>query len=127
VAARAIQLFAKGVPQIYYVGLLAGTNDKAAADHTGDGRAINRHDYRLEEVEEALRRPAVGRIIDLIRLRNRHRAFDGQLCTRTIGDGAIRLEWRTSDADLALEVDFVAGSAALVEGNRVTTIAQWAA
>ena len=27
VAARAIQLFARGVPQIYYVGLLAGEND----------------------------------------------------------------------------------------------------
>ena len=28
-AARAIQLFARGVPQIYYVGLLAGANDHA--------------------------------------------------------------------------------------------------
>ena len=27
IAARAIQLFARGVPQIYYVGLLAGLND----------------------------------------------------------------------------------------------------
>ena len=27
-AARAIQLFARGVPQIYYVGLLAGENDQ---------------------------------------------------------------------------------------------------
>ena len=29
-AARAIQLFARGVPQIYYVGLLAGVNDRDA-------------------------------------------------------------------------------------------------
>ena len=35
-AARAIQLFARGVPQIYYVGLLAGENDH------GGGRADGR-------------------------------------------------------------------------------------
>jgi sucrose phosphorylase len=29
VAARAIQLFARGIPQVYYVGLLAGENDVA--------------------------------------------------------------------------------------------------
>ena len=37
--ARAIQLFARGVPQIYYVGLLAGANDHAAVERTGEGRA----------------------------------------------------------------------------------------
>ncbi len=36
-AARAIQLFARGVPQIYYVGLLAGANDHAAVDANGRG------------------------------------------------------------------------------------------
>ena len=46
-AARAIQLFAPGVPQIYYVGLLAGANDHAAVQATGEGRAINRHDYSV--------------------------------------------------------------------------------
>ena len=44
-AARAIQLFARGVPQIYYVGLLAGENDRVRRAK-GEGRAINRHDYR---------------------------------------------------------------------------------
>jgi len=127
VAARAVQLFAKGVPQIYYVGLLAGANDDAAVRRTGDGRAINRHDYGSEEVEEALRRPVVGRIVDIIRLRNRHPAFAGGMCARTEGDGAIRLEWRSDSTELALAVDFIAGRAALIEGDRVSTIATWAA
>ena len=35
----------EGVPQIYYVGLLAGENDVVAVGRTGEGRAINRHDY----------------------------------------------------------------------------------
>ena len=30
ITARAIQLFARGVPQVYYVGLLAGENDHQA-------------------------------------------------------------------------------------------------
>jgi sucrose phosphorylase len=127
VAARAVQLFSKGVPQVYYVGLLAGANDDAAVRRTGDGRAINRHDYRVEEIDDALRRPVVGRIVDLIRLRNGHPAFDGEMCAGAERDGVIRLEWRTSGADLALEVDFVSERAALVESGRVTTIAQWGA
>ena len=65
VAARAIQLFARGVPQIYYVGLLAGENDLAAVERTGEGRAINRHDYRLDEIEAALQRPVVRRLAGL--------------------------------------------------------------
>ena len=126
VAARAIQLFAKGVPQVYYVGLLAGVNDDAAVRRTGDGRAINRHDYRLDEIEDALRRPVVRRIVDLVGLRNRHPAFDGEMCARTEGDGVIRLEWRNGGADLALEVDFGEGAAAILEDGGVTTIAAWA-
>ena len=61
VAARAIQLFARGVPQIYYVGLLAGENDHAAVERTGDGRSINRHDFSSDEISRALRRPVVRR------------------------------------------------------------------
>ena len=36
-AARAIQLFAQGVPQVYYVGLLAGRNDVDAVGPDGRG------------------------------------------------------------------------------------------
>jgi hypothetical protein len=43
--ARAIQFLAPGVPQVYYVGLLAGTNDLNLARRTGEARDINRHCY----------------------------------------------------------------------------------
>ena len=75
VAARAIQLFARGIPQVYYVGLLAGTNDHVAVERTGEGRAINRHDYTRAEIDAALERPVVRRILDLVRLRATHPAF----------------------------------------------------
>ena len=75
--ARAIQLFLPGVPQVYYVGLLAGTNDMALLARTGVGRDINRHCYTRAEIDEALARPCVHRLFDLIRLRNEHAAFGG--------------------------------------------------
>ena len=55
--ARAIQFFAPGVPQVYYVGLLAGTNDMDLLRRTGVGRDINRHYYTRAELEEQLEPP----------------------------------------------------------------------
>jgi sucrose phosphorylase len=43
--ARAIQFFAPGVPQVYYVGLLAGENDITLQAKSGIGRDIKRHFY----------------------------------------------------------------------------------
>ena len=115
-AARAIQLFAKGVPQIYYVGLLAGVNDEAAVERTGDGRSINRHDYTLDEIEVSLRRPVVSRLLELVRLRNTHPAFDGQLIVETDAPGELRLRWQSDDSSCTLQVDLVRGRA-VVDGS----------
>ena len=121
-AARAIQLFARGVPQIYYVGLLAGENDHEAVDLTGDGRAINRHDYSVREVEEALQRPVVRRVLELVRLRNTHPAFEGELCVESDRDGSIRLRWQHEDAQLTLEVDVARGRSELIDGGRAEVL-----
>jgi sucrose 6(F)-phosphate phosphorylase len=110
VLARAIQLFAPGIPQVYYVGLLAGENDLEAHAATGDGRAVNRHDYRLEEVERALARPVVRRVIDLVRLRNEHPAFDGRLSVVTNGP-ELRIEWQRDGDCCELEADVATGQA----------------
>jgi sucrose phosphorylase len=107
-AARAIQLFAKGVPQVYYVGLLAGENDLAAVARTADGRAINRHDYTGGEIQDALARPVVRAVLDLVRLRNTHPAFEGSL--EVGGDGSIlTMEWRNGEARCSLDVDIRSG------------------
>ncbi len=108
-AARAIQLFARGVPQIYYVGLLAGTNDRLAMERTGEGRAINRHDFTLTEIGDALDRPVVQRLLDLIRLRNTHPAFDGTFEVALVGDTVLRLSWRLGSSTCSLEVDVSSG------------------
>ena len=126
VAARAIQLFARGVPQIYYVGLLAGVNDHDAVERTGEGRAINRHDYTAGEIQVALGRSVVRRVVDLVRLRNTHPAFDGDLHVDANNDHSVRLRWQRDDVVLSLDVDFGDGSAVLIDGSRVEPVARWA-
>jgi len=125
VAARAIQLFARGVPQVYYVGLLAGVNDHHAVERTGEGRAINRHDYASAEIQVALERPVVGRIVDLVRLRNTHPAFDGDLVVEADDDHAVRLRWRHGVDVITLDVDFAEGCAVLTNGNDLEPLARW--
>ena len=75
--ARAIQFFAPGVPQVYYVGLLAGENDMTLLAKSGVGRDINRHYYTPEEIDRAIQRPVVQSLFELIRFRNNHPAFNG--------------------------------------------------
>ncbi len=106
VAARAIQLFARGVPQIYYVGLLAGDNDHDAMSQAGDGRAINRHNFTDEEIDLALARPVVRRILRLIRLRQTHPAFEGSLEVESDASGSLHLRWKHNEDTCELKVDF---------------------
>ncbi|MEL0291493.1 MAG: alpha-amylase family glycosyl hydrolase, partial [Aquiluna sp.] len=49
VLARAVQFLLPGEPQVYYVGLLNGMDDKALFAETGNGRDVNRHNYTPEE------------------------------------------------------------------------------
>jgi sucrose phosphorylase len=109
VAARAIQLFARGVPQLYYVGLLAGENDAEAVGRTGEGRAINRHDYTAPEIEAALQRPVVRRLLELVRLRRSHPAFRGRLTVETPDGSSLRMSWSDDPHICILDVDIASG------------------
>jgi len=108
--ARAIQLFAPGIPQLYYVGLLAGGNDLDGVAATHDGRAINRHNYTLAEVATALERPVVRRLLDLVRLRRSHPAFEGSHEVESHGS-TLRVLWRHAEHRCELRADLSAGRA----------------
>ena len=86
--ARAIQFFAPGIPQVYYVGMLAGSNDIDLMERTKNGRDINRHYYSAEEVAEEQKRPVVQKLKKLMELRNTHPAFslDGEIVVTAEGD-----------------------------------------
>lgn len=110
--ARAIQLFAPGVPQIYYVGLLAGSNDLELLATTQVGRDVNRHRYTAEEVAAALQRPVVAALSRLIRLRNRHPAFGGQFSCDGGGIDFVA-RWELAGERVELVADVAAGQARL--------------
>ena len=92
--ARAIQFFAPGVPQVYYLGLLAGTNDLDLLRRTREGRDINRHYYTRAELHQRLEAPVVRALLDLIRFRNAHPAFAGNFQVNNSDNSSLVLEWR---------------------------------
>ena len=104
-AARAIQFFAPGVPQVYYVGLLAGQNDQSAVQSSGEGRAINRHNYSETEIDQALNTPVVQRLLKLIRFRNEYPAFGGEFNVAESNDRELVLVWRNAEKKCQLKVD----------------------
>lgn len=74
--ARLIQAFAPGIPQVYYVGFLAGRNDLELLEATKEGRNINRHYYTSEEIAQEVKRPIVKALLNLFSYRNNSAAFD---------------------------------------------------
>jgi sucrose phosphorylase len=90
---RAIQFFLPGVPQVYYVGLLAGGNDMELLARTNVGRDINRHYYTSEEIDCDIERPVVRRLFELIRLRNSHPAFGGRFEMVESPEPVLDLRW----------------------------------
>ncbi len=103
---RAIQFFLPGIPQVYYVGLLAGHNDMALLERSGVGRDINRHHYTRDEIDAALLRPVVADLLALIRVRNSHPAFQGRFELAPTSDSALDLRWRNGAAAARLFIDF---------------------
>ena len=105
-AARAIQFFAPGIPQVYYVGLLAGENDHKGAEISGDGREINRQNFSLEEIEQRLEMDVVQRLLKLIRFRNEYAAFNGEFKVINSEHDEVRLEWKKDKKYCRLIINF---------------------
>lgn len=104
-AARAIQFFAPGIPQVYYVGLLAGENDEENVKRTGEGREINRHNFTLEEIDQAIKKEVVQRLLTLIRFRNEYPAFNGEFMVIDSKEDEIQLSWKKDEKYCKLMID----------------------
>ena len=120
---RILQCFAPGIPQIYYVGLLAGENDIELLEATKEGRNINRHYYTLEEIEKEVERPVVKQLLSLLRFRNTSKAFDleGEIEISTPDESTIEIV--RSSADHQSKASLVANLATkefTIEENGVT-------
>ena len=109
--------FLPGIPQVYYVGLLAGRNDMTLLARTGVGRDINRHYFTADEVQPQLGRPIVERTLALLKLRNTHPAFAGVFDAssstrdRLVLTWSLERDWITLDVDLTQMHAAVASSA----------------
>ena len=117
--ARAIQFFLPGVPQVYYVGLLAGENDMSLLQRTGVGRDINRQHFTPQDVRAALNKPVVARLIQLIRLRNEHPAFGGVFSVLDSAAHELKLRWQCEvhRAELQVDLKALAGELTLSDGT----------
>ncbi|MDX9786684.1 MAG: sucrose phosphorylase [Desulfobacterales bacterium] len=105
IAARAIQFFTPGIPQVYYVGLLAGKNDIALLEQTKNGRDINRHNYSLDEIAEEIKRPVVQRLLRLMELRNGYPAFNGTFHIQNTNEDRLGLSWVLPPYQAHLDLD----------------------
>jgi sucrose phosphorylase len=115
--ARAIQFFAPGIPQVYYVGLLAGQNDMGLLASTRVGRDINRHHYNAAEIRAELKRPVVRRLMELIRFRNGHAAFAGAFHLPDCSTENLVMEWRAGEDFARLDVHLPTLKAEIVHSS----------
>ena len=76
-AARALQVFFPGKPQVWYLDLFAGKNDyvAVAASGTAGHKEINRTNLSKEQIAEGLEMPIVKKQLELLRFRNENPAF----------------------------------------------------
>ncbi|WP_123043222.1 sucrose phosphorylase [Cohnella candidum] len=105
--ARIVQLYAPGIPQVYYVGLLAGENDMETLKRLGEPRSLNRHNYSHEEIEAQVQIPMLRRLYEIMRFRNTYPAFDGEIeIDEFAGDGKLGITWRNQENWTTLRADF---------------------
>ncbi len=121
VLARAVQFLLPGEPQVYYVGLLNGMDDKALFAETGNGRDVNRHNYTPEEIQNSLSSDVTKAILGLARLR-KHEVFGGSFEFKQLSSNSMSLRWSNESSALTLEFSFSGGKSSfelrLVEDNQ---------
>lgn len=121
--ARAIQFFSPGIPQVYYGGLIAATNDMALLSKTNVGRDINRPYVTNADIDAALEKPVVKGLMALITLRNNSKAFDGTFNVSYVNNN-LTLSWENKDAHAQLHVNMntLDASIHITEGDTPSVI-----
>ena len=103
--ARLIQFFGPGIPQIYYVGLMAGENDVPALRRTGSGREVNRGRYTPEAIRRQTKTPVVAALMGMIRFRNAHPAFGGRFIVEESSDRELAIRREKAEHWIELRID----------------------
>lgn len=116
--ARAIQFFCPGIPQVYYMGLLAVQNDMELLEETNVGRDINRGYLSKNIIEVQSTKPIVKALYRLIQLRNSSSAFEGDF-SHSLNDGELALSWKGvgSNAELKISLQSLDGTLTFTENK----------
>ncbi|MEQ9464332.1 MAG: sugar phosphorylase [Haliea sp.] len=103
VCAHAIMFALEGIPGLYIHSLLGTRNDYQRLEHSGQSRAINRHQWSLAALEKELADPysdhslVLNRLIALLRLRGAQPAFHPNATQFTLQLGSALFGfWRQS-------------------------------
>ena len=91
---RAIQFFTPGIPQVYYMGLLAGENDYELMERTNYDRNISRHNYTVEEIDRLVEKPVVKNLCVMMQFRNEYPVFDGEMTVHDAPDEYLWISWK---------------------------------
>lgn len=106
--ARAVQLFMPGKPQIWYLDLFAGKNDREAVGRAGAAghKEINRTNLSFKDLEDGLSREVVRKQLDLLRFRKEFPAFgfDAELAVENEGS-RMRFVWKKDGCTATLAAD----------------------
>ncbi|MDF2884797.1 MAG: gtfA1 [Clostridiaceae bacterium] len=124
-ATRAIQFFTPGIPQVYYVGALAGENDTENVKKTGEGREINRHNFSIEEIEQSLKKDVVQRLLKLIKFRNEYDAFNGEFKVLDCAKDEIKLTWEKDSKFSELFIDLKTNESVISYIDEVGNLAKY--
>ena len=121
--ARAIHLFMPGKPQVWYLDLLAGTNDYEALARAGANghKEINRTNVSLDDAVGRLGWSVVRGQLDLLRFRSESQAFgwDADLRVEAPEPGRLVLEWTHDGATARLDADLRTCAFTVYDGESV--------
>ncbi len=104
---KAIQFFAPGIPQVYYMGLLAGENDYELMEKTHYDRNISRHNYTVEEIQKSVKKPVVQKLKRLMQFRNEYPVFDGEMFLPETEDYEVSISWKDGRYQASLNVNLI--------------------
>ena len=126
--ARAIQLFMPGKPQVWYLDLLAGTNDHEAVEVAGPGghKEINRTNLTADEVARRLGLAVVRDQVALLRFRNSSPAFgfDARLDVLETPPDRLALRWEGDGSSALLEANLATRNFTVTDGDGTVILAQ---
>ena len=126
VCAQSVMLALQGIPALYVHSLTATPNDQHGVEHSGRTRAINRHVWDLQRLNELLQDPqsdsarVFNELKRRLRVRRRHPAFhpDSDQQTLDLGNRVFAL-WRLARYQRVLVINNVtARKAGVAVGER---------